>query len=269
MLGKKLDVEFVVDRVLLTNDDGFDAPGLKVLEQVAKTLARDVWIVAPEKDQSGVSHAISLHSPIRITKRGFQCFAVTGTPGDCVMIAVRHLMLECLPDLILSGINRGANLGVETVFSGTVGAAMVGLLLGFPSIALSQAFAAREDVPWETSSKLAGQTIRDLLKLNWEGSACLNVNFPPCLPDQAKPLKLTSQGVGHLSGADVIACRDPREFSYYWLKLTHAERENVPCTEAMELGKCHITASPLEFERTNEAVLERMCQMYRPLAVQP
>jgi 5'-nucleotidase len=114
----------VLDRILLTNDDGIDAPGLAVLERIAADLAREVWVVAPEHDQSGVSHAVSLHHPIRIAERGLRRWAVTGTPGDCVVMAVSHLMQGSSPQLLLSGVNRGANLGIETVFSGTVGGAM-------------------------------------------------------------------------------------------------------------------------------------------------
>src|SRR5215510_5823550 len=156
-----------VERVLLTNDDGIDAPGLAVLEAVAATLAREVWVVAPEHDQSGTSHSISLHSPLRFSDRGERRFGVVGTPGDCVVMAVRHLMLEAPPTLVLAGINRGANLGVETVFSGTVGAAMAGLLLGVPSIALSQTFTDREAVKWDTARSLAPGVIRKLVAIGW------------------------------------------------------------------------------------------------------
>ena len=128
----------MLDRILITNDDGIAAPGLEILEQIAHELAREVWVVAPEHDQSGISHAISLHDPVRITARGPRRYGVLGTPGDCAVMGVSHLMAGALPDLLLSGVNRGGNLGAETVFSGTVGGAMTGMLLGIPSIALSK-----------------------------------------------------------------------------------------------------------------------------------
>ena len=131
----------LLSKVLLTNDDGFDAPGLRTLAEVAEELAEEVWIVAPNHDQSGTSHSLSLHTPLRVSHKDERRYSVSGTPGDCVVMAVRHLMMSGRPDLILSGINRGANLGIETVLSGTVGAAMTGLLLGIPSMALSQALA--------------------------------------------------------------------------------------------------------------------------------
>jgi len=156
----------VVDRVLITNDDGIDAPGLAVLEAVAATLAGEVWVVAPEHDQSGVSHSISLHGPLRVRRRDERRFGVAGTPADCVIVGLRQVM-PVPPDLVLSGINRGANLGVETVFSGTVGGAMAGLLFGVPSIALSQAFSDRAAVRWDTARRLAPAVLRRLVKAEW------------------------------------------------------------------------------------------------------
>jgi len=249
---------YIAERILLTNDDGIDAPGLRVLEDIASQLAREVWIVAPAHDQSGVSHAISLHHPLRITTEGERRFAVQGTPGDCVAVGIRHLMLGRYPDLVLSGVNRGANLGVETVFSGTVGAAMTGLLMGIPSIALSQAFSAGAPPLWETACKLGPGVIRDLARLPWASSACLNVNFPDCTPDQARSLMLTRQGAGLLEGIDVVTRSDPRSLTYYWLALARKAKEGAEADEASSLTKGHITATPLQFERTAETVLEMM-----------
>ena len=143
-----------LQRILITNDDGIDAPGLAALEAVAHQLADEVWVVAPDHDQSGISTAISIHHPLRITPRGERRFSVSGTPADCVAVALRQLMATA-PQLLLSGINKGANLGVETLYSGTVGAAMTGLLMGVPSIALSQYFTRRDGVRWDTARTLA------------------------------------------------------------------------------------------------------------------
>src|SRR5205807_9782242 len=179
----------MLDRILITNDDGIDAPGLEVLERIAGELAHEVWVVAPEHDQSGVSHAVSLHHPIRVSERGLRRYGITGTPGDCAVMGACHLMPEA-PQLLLSGVNRGANLGLETVFSGTVGGAMTGMLLGIPSIALSQAFTDREAVPWDTARTLGPQVIRRLLEIGWSNEACLNVNFPDCPASEVGPITL-------------------------------------------------------------------------------
>ncbi len=241
-----------VGRVLLTNDDGISAPGLAVLEDVAATLAGEVWVVAPELDQSGTSHAITLHSPLRCNPHGERRFGVFGTPGDCVAMALRHIMLDAPPDLILSGINRGANLGVETVFSGTVGAAMTGMLLGVPSIALSQMFSQRDAVPWDTSRRFAADVIRRLLTAGWQRDACLNVNFPPVSADEAGPLQVTRQGAGLIGSIDVIARTDPRGKDYHWLQFRRSGVQNAPDSETAVVAAGGISVTPLQFERTND-----------------
>ncbi|WP_066741452.1 5'/3'-nucleotidase SurE [Cupriavidus sp. D384] len=244
--------DFVVDRVLLTNDDGIEAPGLAVLEQVAATLAREVWIVAPNHDQSGTSHSISLHAPLRVAEHGPRRFGISGTPGDCVVMAARHLMRDAPPDLVLSGINRGGNLGLETVFSGTVGAAMTGMLLGIRSIALSQVFTDRNAVKWQTSRTLAPDVIRRLLAAGWTDGACLNVNFPDVEPEQAGPLVVSRQGMGLVKAIDVRAHVDPRGIPYHWLQFSRGPRPDVDDAEAMVVGRGAVSVTPLRFERTDD-----------------
>src|SRR5260370_1117668 len=192
-------------KVLLTNDDGFDAPGLRTLTEVAEDLAEEVWIVAPNHAQSGTSQSLSLHSPLRVSQKEERRYSISGTPGDCVAMAVRHLMVSGRPDLILSGINRGANLGIETVFSGTVGAAMTGLLLGIPSMALSQAFSDRNAVRWDTARALAPEVIRQFAKGAWSQSSILNINFPDVPVGEVGPIELTTQGVGLMEDVEVIS----------------------------------------------------------------
>ncbi|RZF25715.1 5'/3'-nucleotidase SurE [Paraburkholderia sp. UYCP14C] len=244
------DIEPIIERVLLTNDDGIDAPGLAVLEAVAAELAHEVWVVAPERDQSGTSHSISLHSPLRIAQRGERHFSVHGTPGDCVVMAVRHLMKEATPTLVLSGINRGANLGVETMFSGTVGAAMTGLLLGLPSIALSQAVPDRKSVRWDTARALAPAVLRRLLSITHNTPTCLNVNFPDCDASEAGPLAVTQQGTGYFESIDVFAHIDPRGIDYHWMRFQHGRRPDAPDTEAAIISARGISVTPIHFDRT-------------------
>jgi 5'-nucleotidase len=242
----------VLNRILLTNDDGIDAPGLAVLEQIAAELAYEVWVVAPEHDQSGVSHAISLHHPLRVSKRGMRRFGVTGTPGDCAVMGICHLMADAPPQLILSGVNRGLNLGMETVFSGTVGGAMTGMMLGVPSIGLSQAFKDRDNVPWDTARSLGARVVRELLAIGWGKDACLNVNFPPLPADQAGPLTLARQGVGMVAGMHVETRTDPRGMTYHWLNFRRGDRVQGPESDydAMRAGK--IVVTPLRYDRTDE-----------------
>jgi 5'/3'-nucleotidase len=242
----------LIDRILLTNDDGLSAPGLATLEQVARQLAHEVWVIAPEHDQSGVSHSISLHNPLRVLRKDERRFGVVGTPGDCVVIAVGELMKSKRPDVILSGINRGSNIGVETIFSGTVGAAMAGLLLGVPSIAISQTFGSSGVVRWETAAALAPNVLRKLIGLKWNGSYCLNVNFPDVPPEEVGPMTITRQGAGLMEGIDVSLRSDPRGLDYYWLNIRRGTRRDRPDSETAIIQSGGISVTPLHFERTDE-----------------
>ena len=242
-------------RVLLTNDDGIDAPGLRTLTELAEELAEEVWIVAPDHDQSGTSHSLSLHGPLRVAQKGERRYSVSGTPGDCVVMAVRHLMMSGRPELILSGINRGANLGVETVFSGTVGAAMTGMLLGIPSMALSQAFSDRNAVRWDTARALAPKAIIQFAKGAWSRSSILNINFPDVPVGEVGPIELTTQGAGLMDDVEVISAIDPRSLEYHWLNLRRSARQNAAGSETFAIGRGRVSVTPLQFERTNQSIL--------------
>jgi 5'-nucleotidase len=242
----------VLDRILITNDDGIEAPGLEVLERIALELAREVWVVAPEHDQSGVSHAVSLHHPIRVSERGARRFGITGTPGDCAVMGVCHLMADAPPQLLLSGVNRGANLGLETVFSGTVGGAMTGMLLGVPSIALSQAWTDRAHVRWDTAAALGPDVVRRLLAIGWSPGTCLNVNFPDLPASDVGPLTLARQGPGLIQGMQVETRTDPRFLTYHWISFRRGPREQGPESDVDALQAGRIAVTPLRYDRTDE-----------------
>ena len=148
-------------RILITNDDGIHAPGLEACEKIARAISDDVWIVAPETDQSGVSHSLSLNDPLRLREISERHYAVKGTPTDCVIMGARHIMKD-MPDLVLSGVNRGRNAAEDVIYSGTGAAATEGAVLGIKAFALSQAFACapRQKTTWETASARAPQSPR-------------------------------------------------------------------------------------------------------------
>jgi 5'-nucleotidase len=250
----------VLDRILLTNDDGIDAPGLEVLERIAAELAQEVWIVAPEHDQSGVSHAVSLHHPIRVTERGERRYGVTGTPGDCAVMGVGYLMVDAPPQLLLCGVNRGANLGLETVFSGTVGGAMTGMMLGVPSIALSQAWTDRAHVPWATAGELGAGVVRQLLAIGWDATTCLNVNFPDLPAADVGPLTLARQGPGLIQGMEVETRIDPRDLTYHWIKFRRGPREQGLESDVDALQAGRIAVTPLRYDRTDEEAFSRLAK---------
>jgi 5'-nucleotidase len=250
----------VLDRVILTNDDGIDSPGMAVLEEIAVRIAREVWVVAPEHDQSGQSHAISLHHAIRVFERGTRRFGVTGTPGDCAAMGICHLMKDSPPQLMLSGVNRGLNLGIETVFSGTVGGAMTAMMLGVPAIALSQAFTDRRNVPWDTARALGAQTIEQLVEIGWANGACLNVNFPPLPAGQVGPITLAKQGEGVIGGMHVDPRVDPRGMTYYWLNFHRSDRQQSPATDYVAMRAGRIVVTPLRYDRTDEDAFNELAR---------
>ncbi|MGE0416030.1 MAG: 5'/3'-nucleotidase SurE, partial [Acetobacteraceae bacterium] len=193
-----------------------------------------------------------LHHALRVSDRGNRRYGVTGTPGDCAAMGIGHLMKDHPPTLVLSGVNRGLNLGLETVFSGTVGGAMTAMMLGVPAIALSQAFADRNNVPWNTARTLGADAVRRLWAMGWGKDACLNVNFPPLPPEQAGEMTLARQGVGMIAGMNVDTRVDPRGMSYHWLNFRRGDRAQGPESDYSALRAGRIVVTPLRYDRTDD-----------------
>ncbi|HUI17927.1 MAG TPA: 5'/3'-nucleotidase SurE, partial [Alphaproteobacteria bacterium] len=203
-------------RILLSNDDGIEATGLKVLERIARTLSDDVWVVAPETEQSAASHSLTLRLPLRIRPLGQHRFAVNGTPTDAVLLAVQHIMAERKPDIVFSGVNRGGNLGEDVTYSGTIAAAMEGTLLGVPSIALSQCYTSGEKTRWAPAEQHAPALIRKLVTLRWPKGVMMNVNFPDVPAERVRGIAVTAQGRRKIGG-ELERRLDPRGTPYYWI----------------------------------------------------
>lgn len=245
-------------RALLTNDDGIDAPGLLTLAEVAASLADEVWVVAPEHDQSGTSRAVSLHDPLRVFPRGQHRFAVSGTPSDCVILAVRKLMAEAPPDIVLSGINRGANIGQEVAYSGTVSAALAASLLRVPAIAFSQAFRDRRSVRWETATAWIPRVFDHLDGLGGLPDAVLNVNFPDVAPDEVERVEFTRQAVNPMMGIDVEARTDTRGGDYFWLAFSREPGEQPEDSDVSALRRRSVSITPVGFDLTDEPMLRAL-----------
>lgn len=186
-------------RILVTNDDGIDAPGIHALRQIAEELAGpdgEVWVAAPETNQSGAGHSLSLNEPLRMRKVAERVYAVRGTPTDSVIMGARHVLKDRRPDLVLSGINRGANMAEDVTYSGTIAGALEGTQLGIPSIALSMAYSyGAQDFPhWETPIAHAPGLIRQLLAEPWPPLVLMNVNYPDRRPGDIEGVMVTTQG---------------------------------------------------------------------------
>src|SRR5262252_8197042 len=183
-------------RILITNDDGIHAEGLDVCAEIGRALSDDVWVIAPEFDQSGVSHSLSLNDPLRLREVGERRFAVKGTPTDCVIMGARHVIKDRPPNLVLAGVNRGRNAGEDVIYSGTVAGAVEGTILGIPSVALSQAYRSRSNQPphWETAVRFGPDIIRRVLAAGIPRDVLININFPDCAPADVKGIAVTTQG---------------------------------------------------------------------------
>jgi len=241
-------------RILLTNDDGIHAPGLEVLEDIAARLSEDVWVVAPETDQSGVSHSLTLHQPLRLRDAGPQRYALAGTPTDCVGVAVKHLFPEQKPDLVLSGVNNGSNLAEDVTYSGTVAGAMEGTVLGIRSIGLSQArgFAGREETPWDCAAHYGADLIAKLMAADWAPGILYNVNFPDALPGEVDRIEVTRQGRRDVQNLYVDERTDPRGKSYFWLGFKR-ELSNPPeGTDLRAIYSGRISVTPLHLDLTRD-----------------
>ena len=246
-------------RILLTNDDGVHAEGLATLERIARTLTDDVWVVAPETDQSGFAHSLSLSEPLRLRQIGERHFAVRGTPTDCVIMGVRKIMPEP-PDLVLSGVNSGSNVADDVTYSGTVAGAMEGTLLGIRSIALSQAYNVEEGarvVPWDTTEVLAPALLEKLIATDLPAGVFLNVNFPNCRPEEVEETVVTSQGK-LVYGLWIDEREDGRGFPYYWLRFGRETSELVPGTDMAALRDRRISVTPLKLDLTAHEVRESL-----------
>ena len=176
-------------RILLTNDDGINARGLDLLETVARRFSDDIWVVAPTEEQSGAGHSLTLTQPVRVRRHDNRRFSVTGTPTDAVMMALAHIMKDSPPDLILSGINRGANLAEDVTYSGTVSAAMEGALAGVRSIALSQAYSREgmgDTVPFAAAEAWAEKALAPIMDMEMAPGSLINVNFPALPPERSQ-----------------------------------------------------------------------------------
>jgi 5'-nucleotidase len=244
-------------RILCTNDDGIHAPGLKIVEQIARELSDDVWIVAPELDQSGVSHSLSLNDPLRLREVGPRHFAVRGTPTDCVIMGARHILGDRMPDIVLSGVNKGRNVAEDVVYSGTIAGALEGTILGLPSFALSQEFSMEtRDTPlWDTALKFGPQILRRVIDAGVPRNTVINVNFPACAPEDVAGIRVTRQGKRNLGFLKVDQRRDGRGNPYFWIGFDRAAVLETPAegTDLAALAARHVSVTPLRLDRTDEA----------------
>jgi 5'-nucleotidase len=255
-------------RILVTNDDGAGAQGLRVLQKIAADLTDDVWVVAPEQNQSGASHALTLQVPLRYREIDERTFAVRGTPADCVIMGVRHMLKDKRPDLVLSGVNHGANLAEDVTYSGTIAGAMEGTLLGVRSIALSltTGFDAEGRTHWATPQEQAPDLIRKLLDAKWTPGVLMNVNFPPLPPENVTGIAITAQGRRDQGGLLIDERADTWGDPYFWIGFERRRSDPPEGTDLWAIANGLISVTPLSMNMTHGETREALTASFgRPV----
>ncbi len=247
-------------RILVTNDDGIHAPGLAIAESIARTISDDVWVVAPETEQSGASHSLTLTLPLRLREVSEKRFATTGTPTDCVMMALAQIMKDQKPTLVISGVNRGSNIADDVTYSGTIAAAMEGTALGVPSIALSQSYGFDEgyQVRWNCAEQHGPRVVKKLLDIGWPEETLMNVNFPDCEPGDVKGTEIAEQGKRDMQTAIMERRMDMRGNPYFWIGFKRVRSDPREGTDLRAIYERKIAITPLHLNLTEYKVLETM-----------
>src|SRR4051812_4876779 len=251
-------------RILVTNDDGINAPGLKICEEIARKISEDVWVIAPEHDQSGVSHSLSLNDPLRLRQLGERHYAVKGTPTDCVIMGARHVLPEA-PDLVLSGVNRGRNAAEDVLYSGTVAAAKEAAVLGIPSFALSQAYtsSSKQQPYWQSAVDHAPDIIARVLKQGIPRDVLVNVNFPDCPSGAVKGISVSHQGKRDQQLLHIDARHDGRGNPYFWIAYARGARPTgKDGTDLAALSDNRIAITPLRLDLTDQPFLTKLAELF-------
>lgn len=252
-------------RILLTNDDGVNASGLKLLEEVASRFTDDLWIVAPAEEQSGTGHSLTLTRPVRLRRLGEKKYAVAGTPTDAVLMALFQLMPDQRPDVIISGINRGANLAEDVTYSGTVSAAMEGALAGVRSIALSQAYSREgmgDTVPFAAAEAWAPRVLESLLGAELAAGTLVNVNFPALAPEEVRGVRVVRQGIRDYGRTRIVERTDPRGYPYYWFGLGPSIETPGHSTDLEAIGDGYVSVTPLHLDLTHDPSLGVLAERF-------
>lgn len=256
-------VDLARARILICNDDGVEAPGIKLLARIAQRLSKDVWIVAPEQEQSGASHSLTLHRPLRVRKLGPRRFAVDGTPTDCVLLAINAVFKDQRPpDLVLSGINGGANMGEDVTYSGTIAGAMEASLLGYKAIALSQHIGDDRNLTWSVAEEWAPKVIRRLAALPWPQDSFYNVNFPNVPRSAVKGITAAAQG-GRKIGDHLLERLDPRGRPYYWIGPQREEEHTRAGSDVRAIAEGFVSVTPIFLDLTNRRALSKLRKALR------
>ena len=254
-------------RILITNDDGYSADGIKILYEIAKNYTSDVWIVAPEYEKSGASHALTFIKDLTLKKQDENIYSVNGTPSDCVVIALENVLQDKRPDILLSGINSGVNVAEDVTYSGTIAAAMEGVIRRVPSIAISQNYdlGKKNEISWDVSKAFLDKVLDSVSATGWDFNSLLNVNFPQCNINEVNGIEVTSQG--NRETDDLVLWKKENNLFRIGLQRRLGESSkpknnilNKPIdgvmTDVVALTSNKISITPLHLDLTHAASIE-------------
>ena len=248
-------------RLLLSNDDGINADGFGALERIAAALSDDVWVVAPESEQSAASHSLTIHRPLRVRQVGAKRYTVDGTPTDCVLLAINHIMQDKRPDFVLSGVNHGQNLAEDVTYSGTIAAAMEATLLGVPAIALSQVIQDGHAPDWQTSERWGPDVVRRCLEAGFPKEVLINVNFPAVDADAVTGVTVAPHGQAKV-GDELAERTDPRGRKYIWIGTARSGNQEQPGTDIEAIGQRRVAVTPLHLDLTHRPTLAPLAKAF-------
>ena len=251
-------------RVLVSNDDGVDAPGIRALAEGLRAAGHEVIVVAPDRDRSGASNSLTLDLPLQVVQVDAQTWRVHGTPTDCVHVAITG-MLEVEPDIVVSGINNTANLGDDVIYSGTVAAAMEGRFLGLPAVAVSLATRDHVGHHYETAARAAVEIVARLRADPLPADTILNVNVPDIPWAEVEGFEVTRLGNRHRA-EPCIAQQDPRGRDWWWIGPAGAEHDSGPGTDFHAVRSGHISITPIHVDLTRYQALEQVASWVGGLA---
>ncbi|MDR2780866.1 MAG: 5'/3'-nucleotidase SurE [Holosporaceae bacterium] len=232
-------------RILIVNDDGINSSGIKALERIANSITPDVWIVAPEVGQSGKGFSVTFDSILRINSVSPRKFSVSGTPADCVFVALGQILGDKKPDLIISGINHGANVADFIGISGTVGGAFAAASQGIMAISVSQHFVKEVPTKFPLIDHFLPTIIKKLMSFRWPDQVCMNVNFPDAPIGDVKGIKIANQGRLDVTW-NVYKKNDPVDHSYYWIHATYEHKASENSDAVLLEEENYITITPLQ-----------------------
>lgn len=248
-------------RILICNDDGMFADGIKILERIARDITPDVWMVAPEFEQSGRAMGITFNKPLRIKELTPRKFVVEGTPADCVVVAIKHILVDKKPDLVISGINHGNNVGDTVFISGTVGAAQIASFFGIKSVAISQDYNYGGTLKFDLEEHFLPRILKKLIKYEWPRKMTVNVNFPDASMTDVKGITVVPQGPMKIDW-QVIERIDPVGMPYYWVRSNWDSLNPNLKNDVNALADKYITITPIDTDLNNREIFEDLEEFF-------